>query len=82
MECRVGCGACCIALSISESFKNHPNGKKAGERCQNLDDNNSCSIWGTEDYPKTCQGFQAEKDWCGTNFQQALEILNKFENQI
>lgn len=33
MECRKGCGACCIALSISESFKNQPNGKKAGERC-------------------------------------------------
>ncbi|MFA0698258.1 YkgJ family cysteine cluster protein, partial [Vibrio sp. 10N.222.49.C9] len=34
MECRLYCGACCIAPSISSSFPLHPNGKNAGERCK------------------------------------------------
>jgi hypothetical protein len=82
MECRKGCGACCIALSISESFLNHPKGKKAGERCKNLDENNSCKIWGTKEYPKTCQGFQAEESWCGANFSNAIKILNQLEKDL
>ncbi|NBX68342.1 MAG: YkgJ family cysteine cluster protein, partial [Proteobacteria bacterium] len=36
MECRIGCGACCIAPSISSPLPGMPHGKPAGVRCVNL----------------------------------------------
>lgn len=82
MKCRVGCGACCIALSISESMPNHPNGKQAGEICKNMNPDKTCKIWGTPQYPKTCAGFKAEESWCGSNFEQAIKILKKLEKDL
>ena len=38
--CRAGCGACCIAPSISSPIPGMPNGKPAGVRCVQLDANN------------------------------------------
>lgn len=77
MECRIGCAACCIVPSISESIPNHPNGKAAFERCKNLNDQNRCTIWGTNLYPKTCAGFKAEKLVCGDHDEEAFETLSK-----
>lgn len=82
MKCRIGCGACCIALSISEGMPNHPNGKKAGEICKNMNEDKTCSIWDTKSYPKTCGKFQAEKSWCGDNFNNAIEILTDLESKM
>ncbi|RKZ96645.1 MAG: YkgJ family cysteine cluster protein, partial [Gammaproteobacteria bacterium] len=45
MQCRNGCGACCIAPSISTAIPGMPNGKPAGVRCIQLDKNNSCQIF-------------------------------------
>ena len=42
MECRMGCGACCIAPSISSPIPGMSEGKRAGERCVQLDDDNLC----------------------------------------
>ena len=36
MECRIGCGACCIAPSISSPIPGMPDGKPAGVRCVQL----------------------------------------------
>lgn len=75
MICRKGCAACCIYTDISSSIPNHPNGKPFGVRCKNLNDDNSCSLHGTDQYPKVCGGYQAEKDFCGDNKEEAKNIL-------
>ena len=46
MNCRPGCGACCIAPSISSPIPGMPRGKPAGVRCVQLDDANRCRIFG------------------------------------
>lgn len=79
MDCRLGCGACCIAPSISSSFPLHPQGKKAGERCKQLDENNLCKLFGRSDRPDVCHNFQAAEWVCGTDNKQALAILTDLE---
>ena len=54
MECRPNCGACCIAPSITSPIPNMENGKPAGERCVQLDDNNMCKIFKDPKRPKVC----------------------------
>jgi hypothetical protein len=75
MQCRTGCGACCIFLDISSSFKGHPNGKPMGVRCNNLDKNNHCTIHNTSDYPKVCKDFKAETLICGNSFDEAKKVM-------
>ncbi len=41
--CRAGCGACCIALSISSPIPGLPAGKPAGVRCPQLTADNRCA---------------------------------------
>ena len=79
MECRVGCGACCIAISISSAIPNMPGGKPAGVRCVNLDEKNTCRIWGSPEYPEVCRLFRAEPAACGTSFAQAMALLAEME---
>ena len=82
MECRRGCGACCIAPSINHPLPNMPNGKPAGVPCVNLDLNTfTCKIWGTDIYPDTCKKFTAEYDICGDSREEALEIIATIEIQ-
>ena len=50
-ECRVGCGACCIAPSIETPFFGMPEGKPAGVRCVHLDEQNRCAIFGRPERP-------------------------------
>ena len=80
MNCRKGCGACCIFLDISSAMPNHPNGKPAGTKCLNLDSKNGCKLHGTDDYPRVCGGYTAEIDFCGSTFDEAKEILTKLSN--
>ena len=42
MDCRAGCGACCIAPSISSPIPGMPEGKPAGVRCVQLDEEDRC----------------------------------------
>ncbi|GMM84906.1 YkgJ family cysteine cluster protein [Pseudoalteromonas sp. MTN2-4] len=79
VECRLHCGACCIAPSISTSFPNHPNGKKAGERCKNLTDDNLCKLFGQPARPPVCHDFKAVEWVCGQNQTEALQILTELE---
>ena len=51
MKCREGCGACCIAPSISSAIPGMPDGKPAGERCVQLSVENLCSIFGQPERP-------------------------------
>ncbi|MDD1612658.1 MAG: YkgJ family cysteine cluster protein [Methylococcaceae bacterium] len=79
MQCRIGCGACCIAPSISSAMPLHPFGKPAAVRCLHLDNENKCSIFLQPDRPQVCRGFQATEDACGSNRDEAMAILSEWE---
>ena len=53
MSCRPGCGACCIAPSISSL------NKPAGVPCVHLDTDFRCTIFGRPERPACCAGLQA-----------------------
>ncbi|MDA9556810.1 YkgJ family cysteine cluster protein [Vibrio sp.] len=69
MECRLGCGACCIAPSISSL------NKPANVRCQYLNDENLCSIFGKKERPAVCHQFKAEHSICGDTNKEAMDNL-------
>ena len=79
IECRAGCGACCIALSISSAIPGMPHGKPAGVRCAQLGDDNRCRIFGLPERPKVCSDFQAELEFCGTTRAEALQRMRELE---
>jgi uncharacterized protein len=80
MNCRKGCGACCIAISISSPLPNHPNGKPAGVRCKNLTEYFTCSLWlDPITMPKICKSFQADIELCGNSYLEAVNLINKWE---
>ncbi len=79
MRCRPGCGACCIAASISSVLPGMPGGKPAGVRCVNLDENYRCTIWNTREYPAVCRALRPEPEMCGAGRDQALATLAALE---
>lgn len=79
MTCRKGCGACCIAISISSSIPGMPQGKKAGERCLHLDEHYGCLIHGLEDYPKVCRELRPDVEMCGETREEAMKYLEELE---
>ncbi len=80
MQCRKGCGACCIAPLIVQPIPGMPDGKPAGVACVNLEQAGmSCRIWGQDNYPVFCRDFQAEREFCGDSREQALHILAELE---
>ncbi|WP_062268724.1 YkgJ family cysteine cluster protein [Endozoicomonas arenosclerae] len=79
MECRLGCGACCIAPSISSSIPGMPNGKPAGVRCVQLDDGNLCKIFGQSGRPDVCADFKADHGVCGEENTLAMSNLIELE---
>jgi len=79
MICRQGCGACCIALSISTPLPGMPDGKPAGVRCVQLTEDDRCAIFDSPQRPACCAGLQPSAEMCGENRQQALAYLNWLE---
>jgi len=79
VACRMGCAACCIAPSISSPIPDMPNGKAAGERCVQLDDEGLCKIFGQAQRPTVCSSLQATASMCGTNASQAMAYLTELE---
>jgi Fe-S-cluster containining protein len=77
--CRVGCGACCIAPSISSPIPGMPNGKPAGVRCVQLGDDNRCAIFGRPERPAVCSGLRPEASMCGASRDHALAYLAALE---
>lgn len=65
MECRAGCGACCIAPSINSPIPGMPNGKPAGVRCIQLDSDNRCLLFDKPERPLFCIGLKASVEMCG-----------------
>lgn len=79
MECRAGCGACCIAPSISSPIPGMPNGKPANTRCVQLDTQNLCKIFGKPERPAVCSAFTAQAYVCGESREEALILLAQLE---
>jgi Fe-S-cluster containining protein len=79
MECRVGCGACCIAPSISSPIPGMPKGKPAGMRCVQLTDANSCALFGKPERPEVCRRLKPELVMCGSHRDEALQTIAAME---
>ncbi|MBP7403110.1 MAG: YkgJ family cysteine cluster protein [Clostridia bacterium] len=81
MECRPGCGACCIAPSISTPLPGHPEGKPAGVRCAQLDGDLRCRLFGRPERPAVCAALRPEPGMCGSDRDQALAALTELERR-
>lgn len=81
MECRRGCGACCIAISISSPLPGMPEGKPAGLRCIHLSPDNTCTIHDYKEYPEVCRNLTPSPEICGGNFREAMELLKDLEER-
>ena len=79
MHCRPGCGACCIAPSISSPIPGMPHGKPAGERCAQLTPENRCQIFGRSERPAVCLSLRPSQDMCGATRDEALAALQQLE---
>ena len=79
MECRAGCGACCIAPSISSPLPGLPAGKPAGEPCPQLTADLRCAIFGRPERPACCSGLQPSPEMCGSDRESALRWLGELE---
>lgn len=79
MNCRPGCGACCIAPSISSAIPGMPLGKPAGVRCVQLDDTNACRIFGQPERPAVCGQLAPSAEMCGASASAALAWLTRLE---
>ncbi len=77
--CRINCGACCIAPSISSAIPGMPNGKPAGVRCIQLDQHNLCKIFGHSERPAVCQSLKPSNEMCGETQSFAMMYLTKLE---
>jgi len=80
-NCRPGCGACCIAISISSPIPGMENGKPAGIRCINLDNNNMCLLFNKKERPKVCISLIPIKEMCGNSYLEAMKYLEKIEKE-
>lgn len=80
MQCRSGCGACCIVPSITSPIPGMPAGKPAGIRCVQLDELNLCRLFGQASRPAVCSQFRATEDVCGQHNEEAFELLNWLED--
>jgi len=79
MDCRSGCGACCIAPSINSPLPDMPQGKPAGVRCAQLLDDARCAVFGKSERPAFCGGLRPSAEMCGESREQAMQWLSSLE---
>lgn len=79
LGCRSGCGACCIAPSITSPIPGMPQGKPAGVPCIHLQQDFRCAIFGDPDRPSFCEGLQPSVEMCGADRTYALRWLAELE---
>ena len=72
MNCRSGCGACCIAPSITSALPGMPQGKPAGLPCVQLMPDMRCAVFGKPERPAFCGGLQPSTEMCGADRDAAL----------
>ena len=80
ISCRPGCGACCIAPSISSPIPGIPDGKPAGVRCVQLDEAQRCRIFGQPGRPAVCGSLRAAIEMCGETRAHAIAYLARLEH--
>ena len=80
MECRLGCGACCIAPSITSPIPGMPHGKPAGVRCVQLTPDNRCKLFGKPERPAFCAGLRPSEEMCGRSAEEAMAYLADLEH--
>lgn len=92
-DCREGCGACCIAPSISSPIPMPPEGwppgyrplpsggKPAGVPCPQLDASLRCRLFGRPERPLVCGSLQPNAEMCGRDRDEALAYLQRMENE-
>ena len=78
--CRPGCGACCIAPSISVSLPALPLGKPAGLRCPHLTEEITCALFGRPERPGVCGSLQPAPEMCGASAGEAMATLIRWES--
>ena len=79
MECRAGCAACCICISISSPIPGMPEGKPAGIRCVQLTADNLCMLFGNPERPSVCVSLKPSKEMCGEINNHAHKFLTNLE---
>jgi Fe-S-cluster containining protein len=83
MQCRVGCGACCTAPSISSPIPSRDGTaarpKAAGERCTQLDHDGRCALFGSPLRPRVCTALRPEPAMCGSTTRDAVVWLRRLE---
>lgn len=79
MDCRAGCGACCIAPSISSPIPGHPAGKPAGVACVQLTEDLRCALFGRPERPAVCRALRPEPQMCGGDVAEAFARLQALE---
>lgn len=79
VACRPGCGACCIAPSISSPIPGMPDGKPAGVGCAQLDPAGRCRIHGRPERPAVCRRLAPSAEMCGDSRDHALAWLARLE---
>lgn len=79
MDCRPGCGACCIAPSITSPIPGMPHGKPAGIPCVQLLPDYRCALFGRPERPAFCAGLRPQETMCGASRDQAMAILGALE---
>ena len=57
-----------------------PNGKPAGVRCNQLNDENACKIFGQPERPTFCASLQPSIEMCNETREQAIFWLTHLEN--
>ena len=79
LDCRDGCGACCIAPSITSPLPGMPHGKPAGVACAQLDADMRCRVFGRPERPGFCASLRPSADMCGASRGEALALLALLE---
>jgi hypothetical protein len=81
MQCRPGCGACCIAPSISTPIPTLDGSparpKAAGDRCVQLGSDGLCGLFGSPLRPAVCGGLQPSFEMCGASAREAMVSLER-----
>ena len=56
-----------------------PQGKPAGVRCVQLDEQDRCRLFGRPERPAVCSSLEPSPDMCGETREQALTWLGHLE---
>lgn len=80
VACRPGCGACCIAPSITSPIPGMPHGKPAGIPCVHLLPDFRCGIFGRPERPSFCDSLRPSDEMCGDTRNDALGRLTELDN--